>query len=376
MALPVTNFDPAFRITRASHVVVTVRDLPASRLFYEKVIGLVLTAEEDDTLYFRGVEEACHHSLVLRKGRDVACTRIGLRVLMDKDLDALKEFFEFHGCPAAWADVAHQGRTLHATDPGGTPLEFCATMPVVPRMITHFTRHAGGSALRLDHYQILTPEVRKACEFYMAAGFRLSEYIAPKGTFDLRGVFLQRKGNPHDIVFFNGSGPRLHHFAFLAPEVHHLLYACDLAGELGFGASVERGPARHGPGHAMYVYMRDPDGHRIELFNTHYQIMDIENETITAPASGVCCAMVSDASPVPGGRSTTSTSRSPHATSRSIWVMADITIGPRQIIARSSSTRKPIDMTFTPKRSIGSSVRRPTSRGLPRSPNSRGCEGP
>jgi catechol 2,3-dioxygenase len=30
----------------------------------------------------------------------------------------------------------------------------------------------------------------------------------------------------------------------------------------------------------MYVYMRDPDGHRVELFNTHYQIMDIENEPI------------------------------------------------------------------------------------------------
>jgi catechol 2,3-dioxygenase-like lactoylglutathione lyase family enzyme len=118
------------------------------------------------------------------------------------------------------------------------------------------------------------------CEFYAAAGFRLSEYIAPPGTFDLRGVFLQRKGNPHDIVFFNGAGPRLHHFAFLAPEVHDLLYACDLAGELGLGASVERGPGRHGPGHAMYVYMRDPDGHRVELFNTHYQIMDIENEPI------------------------------------------------------------------------------------------------
>ncbi|KTS40305.1 hypothetical protein SB2_30730 [Methylobacterium radiotolerans] len=26
--------------------------------------------------------------------------------------------------------------------------------------------------------------------------------------------------------------------------------------------------------------MRDPDGHRVELFNTHYQIMDIENEPI------------------------------------------------------------------------------------------------
>ncbi|MBR0706255.1 VOC family protein [Bradyrhizobium liaoningense] len=280
MTLPTTNFDPGFRVTRASHLVLTVRDLAASRQFYEKVIGLIVTAKDGDALYLRGVEEACHHSLVLRQANDASCARLGLRVLMEEDLYLLKAFFAARGCPAGWVEVAHQGRTLHAVDPVGTPLEFCATMPVMPRMITKFTNHIGGSALRLDHYQVLTPEVRKACEFYTAAGFRLSEYIAPAGTSDLRGVFLQRKGNPHDIVFFNGVGPRLHHFAYLAPDVNCLLFACDLAGELGYGASVERGPGRHGPGHAMYVYMRDPDGHRVELFNTHYQMMDIENEPI------------------------------------------------------------------------------------------------
>ena len=280
MSLPTTNFDPVFRITRASHVVLTVKDLSASRRFYTEVLGLVVTAEEGDTLYLRGVEEACHHSLVLRKGDKPACARIGLRMFTETDLEKGKAWFDARDCRTAWAEVPHQGRTLHVTDPVGTPLEFCATMPVVPRMITRFSAQRGGGALRLDHYQILTPEVRKAAEFYMAAGFRLSEYIAPKDTLDLRGVFLQRKGNPHDIVFFNGAGPRLHHLAFLAPEVHHLLHACDVAGELGYGFEVERGPGRHGPGHAMFVYFRDPDGHRVELFNTHYQIMDVENEPV------------------------------------------------------------------------------------------------
>ncbi|MGY2982843.1 VOC family protein [Bradyrhizobium sp. USDA 4508] len=87
MSLPITNHDPGFRITRASHVVLTVRDLAASRQFYEKVIGLILTAEEGGALYFRGVEEACHHSLVLRKGEGAACARLGLRVFQDDDLD-------------------------------------------------------------------------------------------------------------------------------------------------------------------------------------------------------------------------------------------------------------------------------------------------
>jgi catechol 2,3-dioxygenase len=280
MSLPVTNLEPSFRVTRSSHVVLTIKDLAASKRFYCEVLGLIVSAEDNDTLYLRGVEEACHHSLVLRKGARPAAQRIGMRVLTEDDLERAKHYFEAAGCKAAYADVPFQGRTLQATDPVGTPMEFCATMPVMPRMITAFSQHRGGCALRLDHYQIVTTDVRKATEFYMEAGFRLTEYIAPKGTLDLRGVFLQRKGNPHDIVFFNGAGPKLHHFAFLAAEVQHLLRACDTAGELGYGSKVERGPGRHGPGHAMYVYFRDPDGHRVELFNTHYQVMDIENEPI------------------------------------------------------------------------------------------------
>jgi catechol 2,3-dioxygenase len=261
-------------------VVLHVADLDASRTFYEQVIGLVLTEDSGDALYFRGIEEACHHSLVLRrKAGGPACARIGLRVYTDEDLEAAYRFFAEHGCAPAWVDVAHQGRTLHVTDPVGVPLEFCARMPVMPRMITRFETHRGGCAQRIDHYQLQTPHVRRALDFYMAMGFRLSEYIAPDDQ-HLRGVFLQRKGNPHDIVFFKGPGPQLHHFAFTSPDAATMLHACDVAGELGWGETVERGPGRHGPGHALYTYFRDPDGHRVEIFNTHYQVMDSEIQPV------------------------------------------------------------------------------------------------
>ena len=61
-------------------------------------------------------------------------------------------------------------------------------------------------------------------------------------------------------------------------------------------------------------------------------------ETMTAPASATRWARVSWASPVPGGMSTTSTSRSPQVTSRSICSSALDTMGPRQIIGVSSFT--------------------------------------
>ena len=51
-------------------------------------------------------------------------------------------------------------------------------------------------------------------------------------------------------------------------------------------------------------------------------------------------------SPVPGGMSTTEVvERRPSACPQSIWLSACVTIGPRQTIGWSESTRKPIDMT-------------------------------
>ena len=279
--LPPTRFDPPCRITRASHFVLTVRDLDASRHFYTEVLGLVVSRRDSDALYLRGIEEACHHSLVLRRSSaEPICQRVGMRVMTEDDLDRAHDAFAAAGCAPRWVEAPYQGRTLHLTDAAGVPIELTARMEAMPRMITKFSSHRGGCAQRIDHCQILTPDVRKACAFWMEMGFRLSEYIAPADGDEMFGVFLQRKGNPHDIVFFNGVGPRLHHFAYAAAETHNLLRACDVAGELGFGREIERGPGRHGPGHALFVYFRDPDGHRVELFNTHYQVMDLENEPV------------------------------------------------------------------------------------------------
>jgi len=286
MAIPKSAYPAPFNTTRASHIVWTVKDLPRSRAFYVDCFGFAVSDEDKGTLYLRGMEEACHHSIALKQSTgDPVCERVGLRVYTEEDLEKAKHVFERAGLPAKWVEVPHQGRTLHVNDAVGTPLEFCATQPVKPRLVVEFKAHHGACPLRIDHFQILTPEVPKACQFYCDLGFRLSEFIAPDNTDDLMFVFLQRKGNPHDIVFANGSGPRLHHAAFSVTDAQQILQACDVASAHGLGDHLESGPGRHGPGHAMFTYWRDPDGHRFELFNTHYQMMDIENEPMRWNAS-------------------------------------------------------------------------------------------
>ena len=280
MILPKPVYKPAFAITRASHLVQRVRDLAASRAFYVDLLGLAISDESPTTLWLRGLEEGCHHSLVLKTG-EPACEQVGMRVLTEEDLDLAEAHFAAAGFETSWAEVEHQGRTLRTSDPAGTPLEFCATMETRPRLFNHIEAHRGACAQRLDHMQVVTPHVRECLEFYSGLGFRLSEYVVPPEGDGVLMVFLQRKGNPHDIVFAQGAGPRLHHVAYMVPETQHLMATADLFVRAGRSAQVEFGPARHfSPGLARFLYLRDPDGHRVELFPSHYQTIDIEDEPI------------------------------------------------------------------------------------------------
>jgi catechol 2,3-dioxygenase len=262
--LPKPVYYPPFNITRASHVVLQVRDLGASLAFYRDVIGLVISDQSADTAYLRGIEEACHHSLVLKQSSgDLQCERIGMRVLTDDELDKVKFFFDKAELPAKFVEIPYQDRTLHVQDSAGVLLELCATMKTERRLYTDFELFKGGAAQRFDHYQILVPDVTSSTEFYSRIGFRVSEYMTAQDR--PIATFMFRKGDTQDIVFFEGDGPRLHHFAYTVAEAHDVLRACDIAGNLGFGDKVERGPQRHGPAGVLFVYFRDPDGHRVEL---------------------------------------------------------------------------------------------------------------
>ena len=98
---PKTTQSPPFRITRASHLVYTVRDLSRSRDFYTEVLGLVVSDGDRDTLYLRGVEERVHHSLVLKRTDGApACIRAGLLAEDEEDLEKAKFFFTQRGMRA------------------------------------------------------------------------------------------------------------------------------------------------------------------------------------------------------------------------------------------------------------------------------------
>lgn len=286
MPIPQPNYYPPFNITRASHVVLTVSDLDASKHHYVDVLGMVLTGRTSDAIYLRGLDERAHHSVVLKKSDPPGTVdRLGLRVYMDEDLDKAYAYFNENGTPCRWVTVPFQGKTLHFEDPLGMPVELCARMDQVQGLYDKFHLHHGGHPKVLDHFQMACQNVQKATDFYMNLGFRMSEYTDSDDATQLWGTWLQRKGNPHDIVFTNGKGPALHHFAMQAKDASTIMHICDVVGSLGLEDIIDRQPSRHGIGNAMFVYFRDPDGHRMEYYDAHYPMIDIDHEPIRWPLS-------------------------------------------------------------------------------------------
>ena len=67
----------------------------------------------------------------------------------------------------------------------------------------------------------------------------------------------------HTVNFVKGGKTQLAHIAFEVKDMSQMLNACDLMGTKN--QEIEWGPVRHGPGHNVAFYHRDPDGNTVEL---------------------------------------------------------------------------------------------------------------
>ena len=281
MPPPKHIFDSPFNVVRCSHAVLTVRDLAASRAFYENAIGPKLEHADGDALYFRGMEERNHHSLVLRQAAEPSARRLGFKVASEEHLEQAHAFFRQRQLPAEFVEVPFQGRTLHASDPQGTPLELYFKMDQADRILQQYGHYCGCHPQRIDHFNLFSRDVQAAIEFYASLGFRLTEYAESDDPEPrIAAAWIHRKGGVHDIAFTNGAGPRLHHIAYWVPTALNIIHLCDLMASTGYLANMERGPGRHGISNAFFLYVRDPDGHRTELYTSDYLTVDPDFEPI------------------------------------------------------------------------------------------------
>ena len=274
---------PAPDILRCAYLDLVVTDLAASREFYVDVLGLHVTAQDDEAIYLRSTDEFIHHNLVLRKGEIAAVAAFSYRVRTPEDLDKAVAFYTELGCRVERREGGFTkgiGDSVRVEDPLGFPYEFFSQTDHVERLSWRYDLQTPGELVRLDHFNQITPDVPRAVRHYQDLGFRVTEDIQDEdGT--VYAAWMRRKPTVHDTAATGGDGPRLHHVAFATHEKHNILAICDKLGALRRSDAIERGPGRHGVSNAFYLYLRDPDGHRVEIYTQDYYTGDPDNPVIT-----------------------------------------------------------------------------------------------
>ena len=228
------------------------------------------------------MEERNHHSLVLKKGSEPVAERLGFKVGSEEDLDRAARLLQ--GAAAA-------RRVRRSAVPGPHAARHRQRRATRSSSISRWTRPSAScsstaatraaSPQRIDHFNLFVRDVQATIEFYASLGFRLTEYAeSEEAEPKIAAAWMHRKGGVHDLAFTNGTGPRLHHFAYWVPGVINVIHLCDVMATTGYLANMERGPGRHGLANAFFLYVRDPDGHRVEFYASDYLTVDPDFEPI------------------------------------------------------------------------------------------------
>ena len=154
-------------------------------------------------------------------------------------------------------------RVLTFEDPKGTIIEvFAKSTPIGKN-----TQVTGIGPLKLGHLAWVVSDPRPLAEFYgRVMGFRVSDWI--EDWF----CFMRCGPDHHTINFVRGAKTQMHHVAFELKDWAHVQSACDFLGSKKI--PLIWGPGRHGPGHNVYTYHRNPDDQIIELFTELDKMLD------------------------------------------------------------------------------------------------------
>lgn len=262
--MPETAQKAPRRIQRVGHVALEVQDLARALDFYTRACNLVPVATDPERALLRSQFE--HHCLVLEQTGRSALAHIGFETLDDDHTEALRADLAARDVPVRDAppEPGRSGRAFQFQDPEGNWVEVYRTMDRLPGIVSQ-----GAFRIeKLGHFTMLAQDLGVQASFYRSIGFRISDHTA-------RGAFLRCGIDHHGIAFLPSKRSSLHHHAYSAGDWEQIKLVLDWMCRCGIAPDV--GPVRHGPGNNIAVYIRDPDGFRIEFYCEMEQIHDDED---------------------------------------------------------------------------------------------------
>ena len=237
-------------------------DLDAMAHYYTDALGFVVTERSDAAVYLTTSSE--HHCVVIERGP--ADGRHALGFTVDAALDDVQRDLRAIGMHVEFRTDAQPGipASLVLPEPGtGTPLFLYQE-----QQSSGAPSSLGIRPSKLGHVASYVTDLEGTQSFYTdVLGFRWSDTIGDFFTFlrcntDHHAINLMRSTRKHGLF----------HVAYEMRDINHLKDALDhLAAR---AIRLEWGPGRHGAGHNIFTYHRDPDGNLVELFTEIDRVPD------------------------------------------------------------------------------------------------------
>jgi catechol 2,3-dioxygenase-like lactoylglutathione lyase family enzyme len=246
--------EPAVNVSKLGYVGFETLDVDRMVDYYTNVLDFVLVERSDDQAFLTTTFD--HHSVVIEKGDVKPRSFVG---------------YEIHGSLATaeqrLRDAGYEVERRSDIAPS-TPDVLVLREPEDGTPLHLFESQAtsgveGYTPLRptkLGHIAAFTPRLAPMQGFYQdLLGFKWSDTI---GDFF---VFMRCNSDHHAANFMESQKNQgMHHIAYEMRDLNHLQTMLDHLAKSDH--RLEWGPGRHGPGHNIFSYHRDPDGNVIELF--------------------------------------------------------------------------------------------------------------
>jgi len=243
------------RVKKIAHATYELPDVEQQAQYYTEVLGLTVTDKSKEAIYLASTLD--HHSVVLKRGAQAQCIRIGFQLGTDDDLGEFERQVKAHGIKTQRKKDSDPTISDLVTfeDPKGTVME------VFKREAFSGQRFPSKGIVphKLGHVAFHVTDVKQVTKFYCdVLGFRVSDWMADFFSF-------LRCGPDHHTINLVETGSNRHfHTAFELRDWAHLQTACDYLSLNGY--QLLWGPGRHGIGHNLFAYHRSPAGLITETF--------------------------------------------------------------------------------------------------------------
>jgi catechol-2,3-dioxygenase len=246
-----------------------VRDLEATKAFYEAQWGLKEVARENGSIFMRATGKD-HHVLAIHKAPRSALMSVNLGAKSRADVDALHAQAKALGtkvleAPHELAKIAGGGYGFAVQSPEGQKITISAGVA------EHGDHEQDASKPeRLSHVVLNAAKYDEQIAFYRdVLGFRLSD------TTDFMD-FMRCCEDHHSVAVARAEGACLNHMAYELPNIEGLMKGAGRMKQSGF--DIGWGVGRHGPGDNVFSYFIEPNGFVTEYTTGMEQVKNDEYE--------------------------------------------------------------------------------------------------